>query len=121
MQERNHHSTRRSSVGSLIQQDREQAGLSLNQYATAVSVNRSYLSRLERGEYAHPSPDVLARIATARPINLADLFLAAGYLSPTDLPTFLSYIQATYPDWPEQAHEELTGHCRYLESKYKKH
>ena len=121
MQEQNHHSTRRSFVGSLIQQDREQAGLSLSQYAAVVGVSRVYLSRLERGIRKHPSLDVLVRIAEARGMQISDLFLATGYLSPTDLPTLMLYLRATYPHWPEQAREELTGHCRYLESKYKQH
>lgn len=121
MQERNHHSARRSFVGNLIHQDRELAGLSLRQYATIVMVDRTYLSRLERGSYTHPSPDVLVRIAKARPIPLSDLLLAAGYLPSSGLPTLMPYLRAVYPDWPEQARQELTGHCLYLESKYKKH
>jgi transcriptional regulator with XRE-family HTH domain len=120
MLERNPHSAQRSFVGKLIQQDRENAGLSLSQYAATVAVSRPYLSRLERGAYTRPSPDVLTRISEARPILLADLFLASGYLFPRDLPSLVPYLRAIYPDWPEQAYEELTGYCHYLENKHKK-
>ena len=119
MQERNHHSTRRSFVGSLIQEDRERAGLSLSQYATAVAVSRTYLSRLERGEYDRPSPDILVRIAAVRNLRLADLFLAANYLFPNDPPGFRPYLRATHPDWPEHAYDELVDYLQRLEHKYK--
>ena len=119
MPERNHHSARRSFVGSLIQEDRERAGLSLSQYATAVAVSRTYLSRLERGEYTNPSPEVLVRIAEARDLCTADLFLASGYMYPRDLPSFRSYLRATHPDWPAHAYDELADYLQYLEHKYK--
>lgn len=120
MPEPNHHSARRSFVGSLIQQDREQAGLSLSKYAEIVGVSHTYLSRLESGTRTRPSPDVLVRIAEARHICLADLFAAAGYLLPREMPSFLPYLHAVHPDWPAPAYDELTGHFEYLEHKYRK-
>lgn len=117
----NRHSARRAFVGSLIQQDREQAGLSLNQYAEIVTVSRMYLSRIETGYYTHPSPDILVRIAEARGLCLADLFLAAGYMYPSDLPSFQPYLRATHPDWPECAYDQLSSYFDYMERKYKHH
>ena len=119
MPESNHHSARRSFVGSLIQQDREKAGLSLSQYAAIVGLSHTYLSRLENGTRRRPSPDVLVRIAEARHVCLADLFLAAGYLLPSDMPNFLPYLHAVHPDWPDSAYDELAGHFEYLEQKHK--
>lgn len=119
MPEQNHHSARRSFVGSLIREDRERAGLSLGQYAAVVKVSRTYLSRLERGVHTHPSPEVLVRIAAARELCLSDLFFASGYMFPKDLPGFLPYLRTTHPELPERACKELASHLDYLEYKYK--
>ena len=114
MLERSHHNGRLSFVGNLIQEDRKKADLSLSQYAAIVGVSRTYLSRLEREIYTHPSPDILVEISKARGISLADLFLAAGYLVPSELPSFTQYVRAKHPDWPEEALQKLETFYTYV-------
>lgn len=121
MQEPSHHSRRASFVGDLIREDREQAGLSLSQYAAAVGVSRTYLSRLERRIHDHPSPDVLVHIAEARPISLADLFVGSGYAVPEELPSVVTCVRAQHPEWPETAFDEVAALYRYLEHRYGAH
>ena len=118
MQERSRHSGQTNFVGKLIQEDREQAGLSLNQYAAAVGVSRTYLSRLEQGIHEHPSPDVLVRIAEGRGLKLADLFLASGYATTTDVPSVPSCVRSRHGDWPDKAFAEFTNFYEYLQHKY---
>jgi transcriptional regulator with XRE-family HTH domain len=121
MNEPSRHSRRTSFVGNLIREDREQAGLNLNQYAAAVGVSRTYVSRLERGIYDNPSPDVLVRIAKARPISLADLFVGSGYTVPDELPSIVSCVRTQHPDWPEAAFDEIAAFYDYLEHRYGAH
>jgi len=121
MNEPSRHSRRTSFVGNLIREDREQAGLSLSQYADAVDVSRTYLSRLERGIHDHPSPELLVHIAKARPISLADLFVGSGYAVPDELPSVVTCVRAQHPEWPEAAFDETTAFYRYLEHRYGTH
>lgn len=118
MQEPSRHSGQTYFVGKLIREDREQAGLSLNQYAAVVSVSRTYLSRLEQGVYEHPSPDVLVRIAKGRGLKLADLYLASGYAATTDVPSVLSCVRSHHGDWPDAAFDEFTAFYNRLLLKY---
>lgn len=119
MKEQSRHSGHKTYVGKLIQADREQAALSARQYAAVVGVSRPYLSRLEQGLYEQPSPAVLARIAKARGIELADLFVAAGYAVPNELPTIVPCARAHHPRWPDEAFAELAAFYDYLQHKYK--
>jgi transcriptional regulator with XRE-family HTH domain len=118
MQERSHHDGQPSFVGNLIHEDREKADLSLSQYAAIVGVSRTYLSRLEREIYTHPSPDILVEISKARGISLADLFLAAGYQVPSELPSLVPYLRAIHPTWPDDAIADCTRFCGYVEHEY---
>ena len=118
MEASDHHNSRASTFGSLVKRDREQAGLSLTAYAVMVGISRPYLSRLERGEHARPSPRVVAQIARRRGLSMADLFFATDYLFPDDLPSFGSYVRAKCQGWPESAIKELEDFYLYIEAKY---
>ena len=114
MKAQDRHNGRASALGSLLRKDRETAGLSLSAYAALVGVSRTYLSRLERGVYVNPSSEILTRIAVARGLRLADVFCAAGLVCPDELPSFMQYVQATHPDWPEEALQKLETFYLYV-------
>ncbi len=105
-------------LGSLLKAKREAGGLSVTQLAARLGVSRPYLSRLERGEYAHPSVRVLTQLAKCLDVRSEDLYALGGYLLPSDLPSFSSYLSAKHPDWPEGVRAELIEFHDFLRHKY---
>ncbi len=66
----------------LLRQFRDRSGLSCNELARAVSIDPSYISRLERGEREPPRRPVVERLTAALRLNLEDqdrLLVTAGY------------------------------------------
>lgn len=57
---------------------RDQAGYSIRELARKVGVHNSYLSRLESGETAHPSPELLQRLADALGADSTELLTYLG-------------------------------------------
>lgn len=112
------HSTGGSPLGNLIRSKREAAGLTLTQFAAELAVSRPYLSRLERGEYTHPSSRVLAQIVKRLDISVEDVYALTGYMLPKDLPSFGPYLRAKHADWPEAALQELETFYDFLKQKY---
>lgn len=107
-----------SAFGNLLRTKREAAGLTLAQLSAELAVSRPYLSRLERGEYEHPSSRVLSQITKRLDISAEDVYAVAGYTVPTDLPSFGPYLRAKHADWPEEAFQELERFYDFLKYKY---
>jgi XRE family transcriptional regulator of biofilm formation len=105
-------------LGYLLRSRREAAGLSLTQMAKEFGISHTYLGRLERGEYAHPTPVILGRVAKCLQVRLEDLYALAGITLPTDLPEFGPYLRAKHPDWPTLIITELDDYCDFLKHKY---
>lgn len=66
-------------LGDSLRDYRKRQGLSLREVARRAGVNSGYLSQLERGAVAHPSPPLLARIAAGYALPVALLSEWAGY------------------------------------------
>jgi transcriptional regulator with XRE-family HTH domain len=113
-----HHDGDISTLGSLLKQKREAAGLTLTRMAAELGITRQYLSRLEQGVYAHPSPTLLLRLAKRFDLRLEDLYAVSGCLLPTDLPNFGPYLRAKYPNWPEPVIAELADFRDFLQQRY---
>lgn len=106
------------SLASLLKDKRLALELTQAQVADQLGVTRPYLSRLERGEYAHPSARVLAQLAQWLDVPMDDLYALTGYVLPRDLPNFGPYLRAKYIDWPEYALRELETFHDFLRNKY---
>jgi transcriptional regulator with XRE-family HTH domain len=107
-----------SALGDRVKAKRIAAGLTLTQLAAALDVSRPYLSRLERGEYAHPSSQVLSRIIKWMGLSVEDAYALTGTMLPNDLPSFGPYVRAKHADWPEHACRELELLYDYIKYKY---
>ena len=72
----------RNNLGKILKQRRLMIPLTLQELAQASGVSSSHLGRIERGE-RYPSARVLRQMA--KPLNLteSELFLRAGFLSPS--------------------------------------
>src|SRR6476661_8009512 len=102
----------------LIRTRRTRMRLSLYRAAKLMNISHSSLFRIEEGEVIQPTPQALTSIAKVLCIPLADLFAAAGYVTPAELPSVRPYFRARYSDLPEAAVRDLE---RYAESLAKKH
>lgn len=67
-------------LASELKQLREIRGYSLRQVEKATGVSNAYLSQLERGDAAKPSPDKLSRLAKFYDVPYEQLMELAGYL-----------------------------------------
>lgn len=67
-------------LASELKQLREIRGYSLRQVEKATGVSNAYLSQIERGDAAKPSPDKLARLANFYVVPYEQLMELAGYL-----------------------------------------
>jgi HTH-type transcriptional regulator, competence development regulator len=63
----------------LLKSVRRSASLSLRQVEKRTGISNAYLSQLENGRTANPSPHVLAKLSRVYNVAYSDLMLAAGY------------------------------------------
>ncbi len=104
-------------LGEYIRTQREALGISLRRLAVRAGIHHSYLARMEAGDYEHPSPAILHRIAEALDLDPEDLFALAGHTVPHELPSFAPYLRAKY-DLSDQAARELSDYFRYMSERY---
>ena len=70
--------------GRFIRQHRVLIPLTLYELASKSGISPSHLGRMERGERS-PSAGVLQKIAKSLKLNVNELFVLAGYLSPQSI------------------------------------
>ncbi|MEU2869789.1 helix-turn-helix transcriptional regulator [Streptomyces olivoreticuli] len=104
-------------LGNFIRQAREGLDIPLIRLAADLRMHQSYLSRLERGDFKQPSPEVLQRLAIALKVRHEDLFALAGYLAPDLLPSFMPYMRAKYA-MSEQAAEQINAYFTVFRHRY---
>ena len=63
-------------LGSRVRELRELAGLTQDELAEKIGVDRSYIAHIEHGRARQPSPDVLLALARALSTSAADLYMA---------------------------------------------
>src|SRR5260370_25835731 len=85
-----------STLGELIRQTRERAGLSLRNLEAITGISRTMLHRLESSQIDDPGADTLLRLADALELNSDDLFILMGYQPSTGLPSLPPYLPAKY-------------------------
>jgi len=79
--------------GRLIRQQRIMIPLTLQELAVRSGVSQSHLGRMERGE-RFPSARILQKIAKPLDLDVNELFILAGYISPQ--PDNISEAQSDY-------------------------
>lgn len=112
-----HHPT--AELGELVRKHRQLRGLPLRALAATAGVDATWIMRLERGDYVSPDARSLASIARALEIDVADLYLAAGYEAGRELPGFEPYLRSKY-DLPASAVAELRAHFDALNEAYRR-
>jgi transcriptional regulator with XRE-family HTH domain len=85
-----------TTLGALIRQARERAGLSLRNLEAITGIPRTILNRLELDQLDASSPHLLQRTAEALELDSDDLFALAGYRPSDKLPSLAPYLRAKY-------------------------
>lgn len=106
-------------LGRLVREKREAAGISQAELARQLGMTESYVSRLERGEFRRPQPQVLMAIAERFGIDINDLYAVTGCLLSTKLPSFSAYLHAVHPDWPVSVTDELVDYYEFVKQRHK--
>ena len=105
-------------IGLLVRHEREAAGLSLTTLALETGLSRTFLSRLERGEFADVKVAVLVKLTHRFPLTVAEFCATTGCNLSTDLPGIEAYLRARHPEWPAAAVSQVADYCRYNEARY---
>src|SRR5579859_1106707 len=104
-------------LGELIRQARERAGLSLRNLEAITGISRTMLHRLELDQVDDPSADTLLRLADALELNSDDLFILMGHEPSSDLPSLAPYLRSKYR-LPPSALAEASQALRGILEKY---
>jgi transcriptional regulator with XRE-family HTH domain len=105
-------------LGAYVQQLRQERALGVRGLAARAKVDASWLSRLEHGRIASPDARSLWRIARALDVEVADLYLEAGFGDAHGLPGFGPYLRAKY-HLPAEAVAQLEAHFALINDKYR--
>lgn len=100
----------------LLRARRLEMGQRLEDVASRAGVDLAGLSRAENGKKI-PAPETLAALASALELPLADLYEAAGYPLPQELPTLRPYLRRAY-GIPEEAVQEIEDYLERVAAEY---
>jgi transcriptional regulator with XRE-family HTH domain len=109
---------KRSTLGTVLDDARKDAGMSVRQLAEAADVPKSEVGRLLTDQQERLNPDTLTRLAAVLEHNAADLFLLAGLPLPSKVPSVEALLRAEY-DLPEQAVREAKAQIEAIVDRYK--
>lgn len=105
-------------LSQILKKRREELGLSFGQLADATGITRGQLFKLEQGQVQKVQPRQLAALAEPLEVPLADLYDAAGFELPTELPSFTPYLRTKYRDLPPAARAELQQSFAQIARRY---
>ena len=103
-------------LSNLLRSRRLQLGLRLEDVAERANVDPAGLSRAENGKKI-PLPETLAALATTLDLPLADLYEAAGYPLPEQLPSIRPYLRRAY-GVSEAAVDEIEQYLQRIANQY---
>lgn len=102
----------------LLSSRRQAVGLSYGQLEAATGLAKSQLFKLEQGQVQKVQPSMLETLSGPLDVPLADLYAAAGFEFPTELPSFAPYLRSKYADLPPDAQAELAQNFSRIARKY---
>jgi transcriptional regulator with XRE-family HTH domain len=108
----------RHRLGDTVRHRRELLGLSARELARRIGTTDTTVLRIESGASPNPHTDTLSALAEALDLPYADLFAAAGYAVPAQLPTFQPYLRTKYGELPPAAVAELEQHFAEIARRY---
>ncbi|MHB8464800.1 MAG: helix-turn-helix domain-containing protein [Acidimicrobiales bacterium] len=104
-------------VGEFIREARDRLAMSLRDLASRCGVHATTIRKIEQGQIAQPSPQVLQRIARAIGCDYEDLAALAGVSLPEGLPTLPVYLRTKY-ELSQDEIRQVDGYVRYLREQH---
>ncbi len=106
-------------IGEYLQYQRKKRGLSLAEFSKELSLDPSFLHRIEKGYYQSIGVDMMTKIASGPHMPL-DSFLSKCDItaSHTTLPTIEFFCKESY-QFPDKAIDDLKTFIAFLQEKYK--
>jgi transcriptional regulator with XRE-family HTH domain len=101
-----------------ISEHRRKSKLSIRGLATKAGLDSGALTRLEHGETRTPRPETLRALAEALEVPIADMYAAAGHVTPYDLPSLVPYLRTRYRHLSDAAIRDASA---YLDQLIKEH
>lgn len=105
-------------LGQVVNDRRNEIGMSLRQLAAKTGLDSATVLRLERGDILTPQADTLTSIAEILDLPVSDLFTVAGWVPPKELPTLRPYLRTKYGQLPEDAVGEMEAFFGRLAKKH---
>jgi transcriptional regulator with XRE-family HTH domain len=105
-------------LGKVLEKQRLSLGLSTRQLGTLAKTSGVTVLRIERGDHALPSPNILSRIATSLGLSVSEVYSLAGYGTPAELPAFLPYMRTKYQDLPLEDIQKIQAYAARLAKKH---
>jgi transcriptional regulator with XRE-family HTH domain len=107
-----------SLLGLLLQERRQELGLSFAELARQANVDRTVIFRIEDGSIRQPDPRKLARLARVLDLPLTRLYTLAGYPTGGQLPSFQPYLRHRYRALPPEAVDKLADYFNQISQQY---
>jgi transcriptional regulator with XRE-family HTH domain len=104
-------------LGSHVRRLRQAGGWGVRELGAKAGVDPGWISKLEHGVITSPEPRTLYKLAQALDIEVAELYLVAGYADGRGLPRFAPYLRAKY-DLPDEAIAQLQAHFELIHDRY---
>jgi transcriptional regulator with XRE-family HTH domain len=105
-------------LGKLLRNRRKAKGFTLRAVAEKTNVRDTTIMRIEQGQIAKPSPELLTQLADMLGLSVAEVYGLAGYTIAADLPSMPVYLRTKYRDLPLPARRELNDYFEKLKDKY---
>lgn len=112
------HNQPTSDLPALLSRARQSVGLSLGQLADASGISKTHLFNLEQGAVSKVQPAMLRALAEPLEVSIVDLYAAAGFALPDELPSFTPYLRSKYQALPPKAQAELQQSFARITAKY---
>ncbi len=114
-----------STLAETLRELRERRGWTQGQLALRANVSRSYVSRIERGEYKRPSGEILGKLADALEVPVQRLVSASKAPLPTKPPEEINLndyelamlLSEARKQLSPEAAESLKDYIRYILAK----
>ena len=97
-----------------ISEHRRRQKLSIRGLAAKAGLDSGALTRLEHGETKTPRPETLRALAKALEVPIADIYAAAGHVTPYDLPSLVPYLQTRYGNLSDAAIRDASAYLARL-------
>ena len=109
-----------NALGQFLRQARDAQNLSLREVEKQTGVSNAYISQLESGKMAQPSPTILHKLCQLYEVSYGEAFQLAGHPVPSSTPSVSSPALRRLGSVTEKEADQLAKYLSFLRSQEKK-